>query len=91
MGIFECLGIVGRGDMKLICGIRIAGMNRRTRKEDKVNLITFRTSSYIFIYVVNSSSLISFKSINIMLSLFSQVCDKRGRHGYKWYRDPFKY
>lgn len=35
-GVFECLGIVGRVDMRLICGIRIAGMNRRTRKEDKV-------------------------------------------------------
>ena len=30
-------GIVGRGDTKLICGIRIAGMNLRARKEDKVD------------------------------------------------------
>lgn len=29
-------GIDGQGDMKLICGIKIAGMNRKTRKDDKV-------------------------------------------------------
>lgn len=30
------LGTDGQGDLKLICGIRIAGMNRRTKKEDKL-------------------------------------------------------
>lgn len=30
------LGIVGQEDMKHICGTRIAGMNRRTRKDAKV-------------------------------------------------------
>lgn len=32
----ELLGTDGQGDMKLICGIRIVGMNHRARKEDKV-------------------------------------------------------
>ena len=31
-----CSGIDGPGVMRLICGIRTAGMNHRTRKEDKV-------------------------------------------------------
>jgi hypothetical protein len=34
------LDIVGLVDMKLICGIRIVGMNHKAKKEDKVdNLI----------------------------------------------------
>lgn len=36
MGFMYVSGIVGQEDMKLICGIRIAGMNHRIRKEDKV-------------------------------------------------------
>ena len=36
-----CSGIDGLDVMRLICGIKTAGMNRRTRKEDKVTHLIF--------------------------------------------------
>ena len=45
-------GIVGRGDTKLICGIRIAGMNLRTRKADKV-ILSVDYQSYAFFSSLN--------------------------------------
>ncbi|KAJ6914280.1 hypothetical protein NC651_016520 [Populus alba x Populus x berolinensis] len=42
--------IDGPANTKLICGIRITGMNYKTRKDDKVHLTTY--ISFIFFFQV---------------------------------------
>lgn len=45
-----CEGIDGLVDMKLICGIRIVGMNHKTKKDDKVFISFFLK----FVIIINS-------------------------------------
>ncbi|XVE89209.1 hypothetical protein DITRI_Ditri19aG0132000 [Diplodiscus trichospermus] len=43
-------GTDGQGDLKLICGIRIAGMSHRIKKEDKVTYIIFLPYPYMYFF-----------------------------------------
>lgn len=64
------LGIDGRDDMKLICGIKIAGMSLKTRKGDKVYFfLIFLFFYYPSLFKILEKGLLIFFFLNIVIEI----------------------